>query len=116
MSNFINPDEPTEVDVIVREKLVKRTCIFSTDGHMEYDREYDALSGGYTNNASYVAGNLVEDYKNQSRTLQECLKDCCKVIEQLIKEKRFSVAKVYLRTLLDDCSDWETEEVSVVEG
>lgn len=105
-------DDMPEVDVTVRETLVKETCIVSGDGHMEYEREYDALEGRYVNTSFYEPGNLEADFENQGRYAHQCLQDCCKVLRELIIKQKFFVG-IDLVQLLEDCEGWYAEECSV---
>ena len=108
--------EQPEVDVTVRETLVKETCIVS-DGHRVYEREYDAMEGGYVNTSFYEPGNVKADFENQSRYAHQCLQDCCKVLRELIitvlENKHSIFAGIDVVQLLEDCSGWNSEECSI---
>ena len=110
-----NQEEIPEIDVTVKQLLVKDTCIQSYGGHYEVDSEYDPTEGRYVHSQSWEPGNVEEDFLEQCRTAAGCLADCCKVLAALKQAGIRSVAKVNIETLLDDCEGWEHEELEVSE-
>ena len=110
-----NQEDPPEIDVTVKQLLVKDTCIQSYGGHYEVDSEYDPTEGRYVHSQSWEPGNVEEDFREQCRTAADCLADCCKMLAALKQAGIRSVAKVNIETLLDDCEGWEHEELEVSE-
>ena len=108
-----NQEDAPEIDVTVKQVLVKQTCIQSYGGHYEYDVEYDPCEGRNVTSQYWEPGNVEEDFREQCRTAADCLADCCKVLAALIKADIRNVAKVNIETLLDDCEGWEHEEMEV---
>lgn len=110
-------DDLPEVDVTVREVLTKNTCIVSDGGHTVYEREYDAMEGGYVNTSFYEPGNVKADFENQCRYAHQCLQDCCKVLRELIltvlENKHHIFAGIDVVQLLEDCEGWNSEECSI---
>ena len=110
-----NQEDPPEIDVTVKQLLVKDTCIQSYGGHYEVDSEYDPTEGRYVHSQYWEPGNVEEDFREQCRTAADCLADCCKVLSALTQAGIRSVAKVNIETLLEDCEGWEHEELEVSE-
>lgn len=110
-----NQEDTPEIDVTVKQMLVKQTCIVSRSGHYEYDVEYDSCEGRNVASQYWESGNLEEDFRKQCRTAVGCLLDCCRVLAALKQAGISRVAHVNIDTLLDDCEGWEHEELEVSE-
>lgn len=106
-----NREEAPEVDVTVKELLVKQTCILSCGGHYETDCDHDPTEGRSVSTSYWEPGDVEEEFKNQCRTAESCLADCCKVLSALKQAGIRFVAKVNIESLLDDCEGWEEVEL-----
>ena len=111
-----NQEDPPVVEVTVRETLIKETSISSCCGHWVNDYEYDPDEGRSIGTSYYEAGNVEEDFKEQSRTACQCLQVCCMVLRQLLKDGKRFYGRVNIASLLDDCDNWEQEEIVIKDG
>ena len=110
-----NQTEEPEVDVEVTETLYKETTILSSGSHKVMDWDYNPDTGRSECTAFTEYSDLKDDFENQQRSAYKCLEDCCKVLNELIKEGKTFYANIYLPNLLEDCDDWEQEELEVEE-
>ena len=83
-----------EFEVLVSEKLIKTTSVFTSNVHTCVDRDYDAATGRYEYSSTVEPdGDLKEVFEQQQR----------------------SALKIIIRIadLHYDCSDWEQLELTV---
>lgn len=110
-----NQEEPQKLDVRVRETLVKEDSIASRGAHTVMVWDYDETLGRDVCTECYDDGCLAEDYHDQRRTASECLRDCVKVLRELVQRQYVFLGGVTLKDLLLDCQDWEQESVDINE-
>ena len=108
-----------EVEVYVTATLVKAdsVCIDATP-YTFAEREYDPVDGSLvvTQITEMPDCDLEETYRNESRTPLEIIQDCKKLAETVMKEKGFHLyAQMNLRTLVQDCEDWDMKDFTVEE-
>lgn len=104
-----------EVEVQVTETLTKATTIGTHEPAVVEEWDYDATTGRMSKTRSYEYPEVKDDFLRQQRTACQCLKDCVRVLKELVKERRTYYAQTYIPTLLNDCTYWEQEEFNVEE-
>ena len=104
-----------EVEVQVTETLTKATTIGTHEPTLIVEGDFDATLGRMSNTRSYEYSDLKDDFLQQERTACQCLKDCVRVLKELVKEKRTYFAHTYIPQLLNDCTYWEQESIEVTE-
>ena len=104
-----------DVEVLVTECLTKATRIATHEAEQVEDWDYDATTGRMSKTGESVYEHLKDDFSEQQRSAYKCLEDCCKVLKELVKEKRTFYALIYIPTLLNDCQYWEQEKLEVEE-
>lgn len=110
-----NQEEMPEVEVRAKTVLIKEQVIQSAGGHYVQEWDYDPVEGRSVCTSFYEVGDLEDDFRNEGRTAIECLRDCEKVLKELVKEKRTFYANIYIPNLLSDIDGWEEEEFNVEE-
>ena len=107
-------NEAYEVDVSVRQTLVKETVVEVYGQHTCVEREWDACEGRYVSICSTeVDDDLTERFREQQRTALEVINCCARLVEQLMKDGHRWFAHIDLARLKSDCSNWEEEEFTV---
>jgi len=104
-----------EVEVQVTETLTKATTIGTHEPTMIVEGDFDATIGRMSYMRSYEYSELKDDFLRQQRTACQCLKDCVRVLQELVKEKRTYFAQTCIPLLLNDCTYWEQESFEVTE-
>ena len=107
-------DKPLEeVDVTVKTSLIKETVIETSEGH--YVRETEIEPDGSRSTVGFYETDedLKETFLNAHRSAIQIIRDCEKIAKALISDGNRFYAKIYLPTLVDDCDDWEEEEITV---
>ena len=97
-----NQEDPPEIDVTVKQLLVKETCILSYGGHEEVDSEYDPTEGRYVHSQYWEPGNVEEDFREQCRTAAGCLADCCRWEVERYFENTDSLDEVKQKMILEE--------------
>ena len=103
-----------EFEVTVRQTLVKTTSVFTEAVHQCVERDYDATTSGYAYTSFAEPDcDLGELFAEQQRSALEIIRECEKIVNQLIKDGKLSYAGVSLNRLLDSCVGWEEVELNV---
>ena len=107
------PDMETEVTV--KTTLVKETVIETSEGH--YVRESEIEPDGTRSTVGFYETDedLKETFLNAHRPAIQIIRDCDKICKELVKNGMRFYAGIYLSTLVDDCQDWEEEEIIISE-
>ena len=56
---------------------------------------------------------LKETFLGAHRSAIQIIRDCEKIAKALLTDGKRSYAGIYLPTLVDDCQDWEEEEMAL---
>ena len=103
-----------EFEVTVRQTLVKTTSVFTEAVHQCVERDYDATASSYAYTSFAEPDcDLGELFAEQQRSALEIIRECEKIVNQLIKDGKLSYAGVSLNRLLDSCVGWEEVELNV---
>ena len=104
-----------ETEVTVKTILVKETFVETSEGHMVCESEIEP--DGTRSHVSFFEPdvNLKEDFLNAHRSAIQIIRDCQKIAKALLKDGKRFIASIYIPTLIDDCDDWEEEELSINE-
>ena len=102
-----------EVDVTAKSVLIKETVIETSEGH--YVRETEIEPDGTRSTVGFYETDedLTEAFLNAHRSAIQIIRDCQKICKELVKNGMRFYAGIYLQTLIDDCGDWEEEEILV---
>ena len=102
-----------EVDVTVKTCLIKETVIETSEGHMVCESEIEP--DGTRSHVSFFEPdvNLKEDFLNAHRSAIQIIRDCQKIAKALLADGNRFYATIYIPTLIDDCEDWEEEELKI---
>ena len=107
-------EEMMEVDVSVRQTLLKTTVVEAYEEHEGWEREWDAAEGRYVNICSTeVDDDLKERFRSQQRTALEVIGCCERLVKELMKDGHRWYAHIDLAQLKSDCADWEEEELNI---
>ena len=104
-----------EVDVTVKTTLVKETVIETSEGHMVCESEIEP--DGTRSHVSFFEPDvdLKEAFLDAHRSAIQIIRDCEKIAKALQKDNKRFFANIYLPSLIDDCDDWEEEELVISE-
>jgi len=104
-----------EIDVTVKTTLIKETVIETSEGHMvcESEIEPDATRSHVSFFEPDV--DLKETFLNAHRRPIQIIRDCEKICKALLADGKRFFACIYIPTLINDCEDWEEEELSINE-
>ena len=102
-----------EVDVTVKTRLVKETVIETSEGHWVRETEIEPDGSRSTVSFYETDEDLKETFLNAHRTAIQIIRDCEKICQELVKNGMRFYAGIYLQTLINDCGDWEEEEILV---
>ena len=103
-----------EFEVLVTEKLIKTTSVFTSNVHTCVDRDYDASTGRYEFSSTVEPdGNLKEVFEDQQRSALKIIECCEMICAQLLKDGKRVYADIRIADLHYDCSDWEQLELTV---
>ena len=102
-----------ETEVTVKTTLVKETVVETSEGH--YVRETEIEPDGSRSIVSFYETDedMKETFLNAHRSAIQIIRDCQKICKELVKNGMRFYAGIYLQTLIDDCGDWEEEEILV---
>ena len=102
-----------ETEITVSSKLIKETVIETCETHMVLESEIEP-DGSISRNAFVEPDNdLLGEYDLRYRRPIQIIRDCQTIARQLVADGKCFYAHVYLPTLIDDCEDWEEEEIIV---
>ena len=104
-----------EVDVTVKTSLIKETVIETSEGH--YVRETEIEPDGSRSSIGFYETDedLKETFLNAHRSAIQIIRDCEIIAKALLTDGKRFFAGIYLPTLIDDCEDWEEEEIIISE-
>lgn len=109
-------EPPTkEVEVTVKTSLVKETVVETPEGHMVCETEIEP--DGTRSHTSFFEPDvdLKEAFKNEHRSAIQVIRDCETICKTLLADGKRFYASFYLPTLINDCNDWEEEEIVISE-
>ena len=90
-----------EFEVLVTEKLIKTTSVFTSNVHTCVDRDYDAATGRYEYSSTVEPdGNLKEVFEQQQRSALKIIECCEKLCAQLLKDGKRIYADIKIADLL----------------
>lgn len=98
-----------EFDVCVSQSLSKSTSIYTQDYQPEYDEE-DGHTYADTTNTDWKKA-----YTDVAMTPLEIIHNAEKIAKALLEEGKTRFAGVYLKSLVEECQDWNDDETEVIE-
>ena len=104
-----------ETEVTVRTTLIKETVVETSEGHMVCESEIEPDGSRSTVSFYETDEDLKETFLNAHRSAIQIIRDCEKICKALLKDGKRFLAGIYIPTLIDDCQDWEEEELSINE-
>ena len=104
-----------ETEVTVRTTLIKETVVETSEGHYVYETEIEPDGSRSTVSFYEIDEDLKETFLNTHRSAIQIIRDCEKIAKVLLLNGKRFFAGIYLPTLVDDCQDWEEEELSFSE-
>ena len=104
-----------ETEVTVKTTLVKETMIETSEGHMVCESEIEPDGSKSTVSFYETDEDLKEIFLNAHRSAIQIIRDCEKIAKALLADGKRFLAGIYIPTLIDDCQDWEEEELSINE-
>ena len=107
-------ERPTEeTEVTVRTVLIKETVVETSEGHWVQETEIEPDGSRSTVSFYETDEDLKEAFLNAHRPAIQIIRDCEKIAKALLADGKRSYASIYLPTLVDDCQDWEEEELAL---
>lgn len=104
-----------ETEVTVRTVLIKETVVETSEGHYVCETEIEPDGSRSTVSFYETDEDLKETFLNAHRPAIQIIRDCEKIAKALLTDGKRSYAGIYLPTLVDDCQDWEEEELAINE-
>ena len=104
-----------EVDVTVETTLVKETVVETSGGHWVHETEIEPDGSRSTVSFYETDEDLKEIFLNAHRSAIKIIRDCEKIAKALLADGKRFFASIYIPMLIDDCEDWEEEELSINE-
>ena len=104
-----------ETEVTVKTSLIKETVIETSEGHYVQETEIEPDGTRSTVGFYETDEDLKETFLNAHRSAIQIIRDCEKIAKALLKDGKRFYAGIYLSTLVDDCQDWEEEEIIISE-
>lgn len=110
-----NEARSMETEVTVRTTLVKETVVETSEVH--YVREMEIEPDGARSTVGFYETDedLKETFLNTHRPAIQIIRDCQKICQELVRVGNRFFASIYIPTLVDDCNDWEEEEIIISE-
>ena len=102
-----------ETEVTVKTSLIKETVIETSEGHYVQETEIEPDGTRSTVGFYETDEDLKETFLNAHRSAIQIIRDCEKIAKALISDGKCFFANIYIPTLIDDCQDWEEEEIIV---
>ena len=102
-----------ETEITVRTTLVKETVVETSEGHMVCETEIEP--DGTRSHVIFFEPDvdLKETFLNAHRSAIQIIRDCEKICTELVRVGNRFYNKIYLPDLINDCEDWEEEEIIV---
>ena len=104
-----------ETEVTVKTTLVKETVVEASEGHYVHETEIEPDGSKSTVGFYETDEDLKETFLNAHRSAIQIICDCQKICQALLEDGKRFLAGIYIPTLIDDCQDWEEEELSINE-
>ena len=104
-----------ETEVTVKTTLVKETMIETSEGHMVCESEIEPDGSRSTVSFYETDEDLKETFLDSHRSAIQIIRDCQKICQELVRVGKRFLAGIYIPTLINDCEDWEEEELSINE-
>ena len=104
-----------ETEVTVKTTLVKEMVIETSEGHMVCESEIEPDGSRSTVSFYETDEDLKETFLDSHRSAIQIIRDCQKICQTLLKDGKRFLAGIYIPTLINDCEDWEEEELSINE-
>ena len=104
-----------ETEVTVKTTLVKETVVETSEGHYVHETEIEPDGSKSTVGFYETDEDLKETILNAHRSAIQIICDCQKICQALLEDGKRFLAGIYIPTLIDDCQDWEEEELSINE-
>jgi len=104
-----------ETEITVKTTLIKETVVETSEGH--YVRETEIEPDGTRSTVGFYETDedLKETFLNAHRSAIQIIRDCEKIAKALLADGKRFFANIYIPTLIDDCQDWEQEEIIISE-
>ena len=102
-----------EVDVTVKTSLIKETVIETSEGHWVQETEIEPDGTRSAVSFYETDEDLKETFLKAHRSAIQIIRDCEKIAKTLLADGNRFFANIYIPTLIDDCQDWEEEEIIV---
>ena len=104
-----------ETEVTVKTTLIKETVVETSEGHYVHETEIEPDGSKSTVGFYETDEDLKETFLNAHRSAIQIICDCQKICQALLEDGKRFLAGIYIPTLIDDCQDWEEEELSINE-
>ena len=104
-----------EIDVTVETTLVKETVVETSGGHWVQETEIEPDGTRSTVSFYETDEDLKETFLDSHRSAIQIIRDCQKICQTLLKDGKRFLAGIYIPMLINDCEDWEEEELSINE-
>ncbi len=102
-----------ETEVTVKTTLIKETVVESSEGHWVQESEIEP-DGSRSSVGFYETDeDLKETFLDSHRSAIQIIRDCEKIAKALLADGNRFYATIYIPTLIDDCEDWEEEELKI---
>ena len=102
-----------ETEVTIRTTLIKETVVESSEGHWVQESEIEPDGSRSTVGFYETDEDLKETFLGAHRSAIQIIRDCEKIAKALLADGNRFYATIYIPTLIDDCEDWEEEEILV---
>ena len=102
-----------ETEVTVKTTLIKETVVETSEGHWVQESEIEP-DGSRSSVGFYETDeDLKETFLDSHRSAIQIIRDCQKICQTLLADGNRFYATIYIPTLIDDCEDWEEEELKI---
>ena len=108
-----NEPRTMETEVTVKTTLIKETVVETSEGHWVQESEIEPDGTRSTVSFFETDEDLKETFLNAHRSAIQIIRDCEKICKELVKNGIRFYAGIYLSTLIDDCDDWEEEDIFI---
>ena len=98
-----------EFDVCVSQSLSKSTSIYTQDYQPEYDEE-DGHTYADTSQTDWKKA-----YNDVAMTPLDIIQSAEKIAKALLEEGKTRFAGIYLKSLVEECQDWNDDETEIIE-
>ena len=102
-----------EIDVTVKTSLIKETVVETSEGHWVQETEIEPDGTRSAVSFYETDEDLKETFLKAHRSAIQIIRDCEKIAKALLTDGKRSYVSIYLPTLVDDCQDWEEEELAL---